>query len=622
MKKSTRKTIAAVMAVGMLCAAVPLSPVSFFKDAVITASAEDEWIEVSDWEALYQALYNKTDSVKVRLTADIPFDDWYSVYTATIDLNGYMMQGGVYVNGELHLIDSQGTGRLQLWGAMNVDLTDADAKFFLHPGATVVTEYEGNKIFSASQDVANLNDHLFTEDGCAFFGQKYQLINMSAAKDKLTAQKVTSDWVLTADLPDILYGLQHGAKIRLAEDVPEDYGAKYQVLAPSMLDLNGHTFGVDQLELYSDLEVMSNAGMGSLQMDDSTMLFCHTDGKTDPTLTMHPDVQIQTDGRLLCRSFDDIPCNIVTEEGYEFYSTTDEPVIDFTEVYGLLRIEKQLTDYCGAFLTVDGQIGVNICVKNGLEVTDAKYADGTAVTLTKAASAPARMSAYTYYCAPTDLDKEVSFTVNGSVYTVNGMDLIEAIENDEKYSSSTVEVAKALGEYVEAADSFFDGGTVAFNGTAEEAKALTDEIAAKCSALPKIESNDIVEYYGSSMIFENEFSVRHYFSYKTDGDENFWTSDAVVEKNSQGYYFASINAIPLAKLCDTITVTFENFQTNETFSWDYSPAAYLNAALTSQDDSNLKNLALNLYSFYSKATDAANGGSSSGGSSSGGATNG
>ena len=94
MRKSTRKTIAMVMALGMVAAAVPFAPVSFLKDASIVAGAANN-VTVTEEVALLDALENAQagDVIKLGKSGMYPAMELGGDYEIncdlTIDLNGH-----------------------------------------------------------------------------------------------------------------------------------------------------------------------------------------------------------------------------------------------------------------------------------------------------------------------------------------------------------------------------------------------------------------------------------------------------------------------------------------------------------------------------------------------------
>ena len=339
----------------------------------------------------------------------------------------------------------------------------------------------------------------------------------------------------------------------------------------------------------------------------------------------------QNDGSTFLKGLTDLS-QIEVADGYEL-CVGDNIVTSLTQLENAteLQVREKMADFVGAFLTVKGDIGVNICVKEGADVSaddslGLKEADAGVY-------GPSGTDVYTYHCSPAELSNEQTITVNGVGYTVNGMDLINAIADNAKgyYSDEEKLVASSLGDYANAAKAYFDGSNVSFTGDASKLGGMLSDYVVETT------DTDEVEYAGVSLLFKNNITMRYYVEL-ADAWDNYSYSSMPSTKGD--YYYFDYADIPLMMLDSEWNDSITSNNSGSDFSIKWSPLAYLNLAVNKNSDTNLKNLALNLYTFYLSVTDPAalaggsedpgtggsedpsTGGSTSGGSTSGGATSG
>ncbi len=260
----------------------------------------------------------------------------------------------------------------------------------------------------------------------------------------------------------------------------------------------------------------------------------------------------------------------------------------------------------GHSLTLDGQIGVNFFVRLDASVLADKDAyvqlatpDETEQVLVS--EAPVRtvegVPYYVFTChvAPMEVNADVTaqlFLSNGKTGTEYGYSVsayAEAVENSVE-TQEAKKLIKAMMQYGESAEMFFDGGEVPEPEQKIEASDLAAYAPQTVSELPAG-----ISYMGSSLVLQSTITIRHYFAAE---DPAAAAACGLTEADTPGCYYAEITNIAAQDLAMTQTYTIGGCTIK------YSPMSYVYSVLNSERISKkLKNLVQSLY-LYHAASDS------------------
>ncbi len=261
----------------------------------------------------------------------------------------------------------------------------------------------------------------------------------------------------------------------------------------------------------------------------------------------------------------------------------------------------------GQNVVLDGTIGFNIYVAADDAYEWSAKIDGKEVP--KPEKDENGIYKFTCNVAAKDMSNNIEFYINDNVKaTVSVKSYLEDLKANSGSETSTpetekiVDLANAMETYGNAANAFFNNGTVA---------APTEEVTAENLSGYSFTKNETfpagISYYGSSLLLKSETTVRHYFKLEEGQDiTNFaftvkvgnadYSTVTPVEK--QGYYYIDIENISADQLDTPHTVKIGDVEVIS----NYSAMSYANSVLSSETaDDNLKNLVKTLYLYNQKA---------------------
>lgn len=161
-----------------------------------------------------------------------------------------------------------------------------------------------------------------------------------------------------------------------------------------------------------------------------------------------------------------------------------------------------------------------------------------------------------------------------------------------------LELIDSLETYAAYADNYFNKGTDA----AYVSIASTDGIEAPTRTNATLEG---VEFYGTSLILEDQVTIRHYFKV-TDMDAFTSAYDVAKMYGIKGnFIYFDIADIPAQDIGKIKTLSIKDTEGEEVYKVTYSVANYIKSMMN-DDDANLVSLVNAMYDYYLAAADYAN----------------
>ncbi|MBQ7897558.1 MAG: hypothetical protein IJ323_03960 [Clostridia bacterium] len=308
--------------------------------------------------------------------------------------------------------------------------------------------------------------------------------------------------------------------------------------------------------------------------------------------------------------------------------------------------------YKGASLVLDGQIGIRIYFdvdKAALGYTMIKHTIANGVDSVEYAKdikavnyeADGRTAYVTAYVAPKDFDNATitvnQLLVNNSIVGISGSiinsipvhtvsDYItvfyKQVEAGNEECIAANDLVLALEAYCKNADAYFNTDAEALDTVAADTTAISTIADPTKAGKFTYNGNTILEHYSTSLILEENVTIRHYFkATAVTGQPTFTTETVTATEASgkavafnpenylasavdgQGYYYVDITGID-AKNLDTqyeLTLTLGE----ESIVVKYSALNYVKQAYSDADD-KLANLVKAIYNYSVEAEEYAN----------------
>ena len=161
---------------------------------------------------------------------------------------------------------------------------------------------------------------------------------------------------------------------------------------------------------------------------------------------------------------------------------------------------------------------------------------------------------------------------------------------------AALDVIENLENYADYADNYFKKG----DAEAYASTASTEGITAPTRTNATLEG---VTFYGTSLILEDQVTIRHYFAVNDIDAFNAAYNAGTYGKKGNFIYF-DIADIPAQEIGDTKTLTIADKEDNVVYEVNYSVANYI-VNMMDDDDANLVSLVNAMYDYYLAAADYA-----------------
>ena len=287
------------------------------------------------------------------------------------------------------------------------------------------------------------------------------------------------------------------------------------------------------------------------------------------------------------------------------------------DTFGSGRFIYSQAQLTGASLSLDGKIGVNFsCYIKDENPTI--LINGNEIDI-KDCTIKNNVYTCTYWVAPKDAYKDVTIEVkNGSKTIMNKTSYnvksqyVDVILNDN--DNRAYNLVSALDTYINASRAYF--GIEKDNDKIAKLKNEIDTAYAKASK-PNPHtgtinnSDDNVEYYGTSLILDSGVKLRHYFTisdiskitkfniYINSRFENIQLQNTKI--NGAEYYYVETEALNPKDLDTYLGIWYYDTSKNKKVIDDYSVLSYIKLALNKNADTKLGTICKALYNYYLEA---------------------
>ena len=303
---------------------------------------------------------------------------------------------------------------------------------------------------------------------------------------------------------------------------------------------------------------------------------------------------------------------LVLEDGYK--GTMPQAVDgENYDTFGSGRFIYSQAQLTGASLYLDGKIGVNFsCYIKDENPTI--LINGNEIDI-KDCTIKNNVYTCTYWVAPKDAYKDVTIEVkNGSKTIMNKTSYnvksqyVDVILNDN--DNQAYNLVSALDTYINASRAYF--GIEKDNDKIAKLKNEIDTAYAKASKpnphTGTINSDDIVEYYGTSLILDSGVKLRHYFTisdiskitkfniYINGHYENIQLQNTKI--NGAEYYYVETEALNPKDLDTYLGIWYYGKSGSRKVIDDYSVLSYIKLALNKNADTKLGTICKALYNYY------------------------
>ena len=207
-----------------------------------------------------------------------------------------------------------------------------------------------------------------------------------------------------------------------------------------------------------------------------------------------------------------------------------------------------------------------------------------------------------YYLKPTEDGADpiqvkfgnIGTNFNASAYIEEAKALVEA--GDEKFVAAA-DLINATENYVAYADAYLNGKTI-------DAYASTETITAEAATRTDT-TLDGVEFYGTSLILEDNVTIRHYF--KVNDMDAFIAAGYICDVEygvKDDYIYYDITDIPAQELGTQYALNIKASTGSIIYTVNYSATNYM-AEMAKNSDSTLVSLVNAMYDYYLAAEDYA-----------------